>query len=663
MKISSKLILLIGLCIAMIAFQFCVNRFMNSRMVAYGRSILQLNQMNENLLRGITEEKNFIIDPMKKETYKNAISYIWRAQQELVALEADSTVDKKDLTSLKTLLVSYADTFKRLVENIEQLIVLEGEFNTAITDFNEKSKAIQQEISQEIGTKLVNLEEVPEQLRALQDTTRQVSFLVSQVFLILNQELFRKNDANAYARRSADTFEDLQRERRNASAIATFIPKKDYTDFVRNVMMKTMDWLPMQSAKIRDSWAGIVKGQGELDDIRERLAKSRGLILFASTSRMADFQLMALLANLATLTFTIFIVSGLGFIILRSITRPIHQLTGSAEHIASGDLLAATESLSAFHGDSEGDEKQNAAKDEIWRLSDVFARMARSLHSLIGQVRNSGIQVVSSATEISASVRELEATAAQQAASVNEVSATSKEISAGSRELARTMNDVASVASETAALAQEGHEGLQSMQSTMKQLVYATASIAGKLEAISDKANDIGSIVTTITKVADQTNLLSLNAAIEAEKAGEYGLGFSVVAREIRRLADQSAIATMDIEQMVKEMQSAVSSGVMDVDKFVQQVRQGVQDVEKISGQLATIITEVQTLIPRFDAVTQSMDAQSVGAEEISRAMVHLSDAAYQTKQVVGEFNRAVGLLTEAVEALQDEVSHFKVEI
>jgi methyl-accepting chemotaxis protein WspA len=381
--------------------------------------------------------------------------------------------------------------------------------------------------------------------------------------------------------------------------------------------------------------------------------------------RTQSFKTRRLTVLLATLG-ALFIAVSLALYISRGITGPLTRVMRVARQIASGEIEAAKRSIdetaSAAHGeDLQGDLESGSVRDEIWQLSGVFARMTRSLHSLIGEVRSSGIQVVSSATEISASARQLEATAAQQAASISQVSTTSREISANSRELVLTMGEVSAVASETAALAEEGHSGLQGMESTMRNLVEATASIASKLETISDKAGNIGSIVTTITKVADQTNLLSLNAGIEAEKAGEYGLGFSVVAREIRRLADQTAMATLDIEQMVKEMQSAVSSGVMEVDKFVQQVRQGGQDVGRIGTDLATVIRQVQTLIPRFESVNRSMEAQSSGAEEISSAMSHVSEGADQAKQVVSEFNKAVSQLTEAVDRLQGEVAKFKV--
>ena len=103
-------------------------------------------------------------------------------------------------------------------------------------------------------------------------------------------------------------------------------------------------------------------------------------------------------------------------------------------------------------------------------------------------------------------------------------------------------------------------------------------------------------VVTTITKVADQANLLSVNAAIEAEKAGEYGLGFLVLAREIRRLADQTAVATLDIEQMVKQMQGAVSAGVMEMDKFTEEVRQAVESVGKMGQSLGHVNEQDQAL-------------------------------------------------------------------
>ena len=195
----------------------------------------------------------------------------------------------------------------------------------------------------------------------------------------------------------------------------------------------------------------------------------------------------------------------------------------------------------------------------------------------------------------------------------------------------------------------------------MQQVVQSTSSIASKLALIREKAANINLVVTTITKVADQTNLLSINAAIEAEKAGEYGRGFLVVAREIRRLADQTAVATLDIESMVRHMQDAVSAGVMQVDKFSGEVRDGMARVTEISGHTGQIIEEVHGLSSRFQTVNEGMRNQSLGAQQINDAMAHVSGGAQQTKTVLDELNRATVYLRESVEGLNAEISQFKV--
>jgi methyl-accepting chemotaxis protein WspA len=223
------------------------------------------------------------------------------------------------------------------------------------------------------------------------------------------------------------------------------------------------------------------------------------------------------------------------------------------------------------------------------------------------------------------------------------------------------MNEVNQVARETSKQATAGQESLMGMNRTMKQLAESTGSISSKLSVISERAANINLVVTTITKVADQTNLLSINAAIEAEKAGEYGLGFLVVAREIRRLADQTAVATLDIERMVKEMQYSVSAGVMEMDKFSEQVRLVVSEVHTIGDQLGHIITGVQGLDERFDQVTEGMRVQSQGAEQIREAMHQLKEGASQASISIGEFNKATHHLREAVGGLKDEVSRFSV--
>ena len=195
----------------------------------------------------------------------------------------------------------------------------------------------------------------------------------------------------------------------------------------------------------------------------------------------------------------------------------------------------------------------------------------------------------------------------------------------------------------------------------MQGVLDGTESVSAKLEEIKESALGIGSIVSTMTRVADQTNLLSLNAAIEAEKAGEYGLGFSVVASEIRRLADQTSVAVLDIEDMVNSMEASVSAGATEMDAFSQQVSSAVNKINKTGKQLDGIMERVRTLPPRFETVNKGMGAQSESAGQISETMNHLNIITQNTLEALREFNLAAEYLREAAQDLQDEVLRFKV--
>ncbi len=331
---------------------------------------------------------------------------------------------------------------------------------------------------------------------------------------------------------------------------------------------------------------------------------------------------------------------------VEKLRREVDQILDAVTKAANGDLTGR------IRIDSQ---------DTIGQLAHGVQRMIDSLNMLVAQVQQSGIQMATSTTEIAATSKQQEATVAEQAATTTEIVTTATQISATSRELEKTMREVSSIAEQTAQSATRGHDGLTSMQVTMKQIVDASGSIAAKLEILNEKASNIGSVVTTINKVADQTNLLSLNAAIEAEKAGEYGFGFAVVAREIRRLADQTAVATLDIEQIVREMQSAVSAGVMSMEKFSDQVRRSVDDVTQVSKLLTRIIDQVQELTPRFESVHQSMHLQAQGAQHIHQTMMVLNESAQHTADSIRQSNAAIERLNDAAHTLQDGVTRFKV--
>ncbi len=339
----------------------------------------------------------------------------------------------------------------------------------------------------------------------------------------------------------------------------------------------------------------------------------------------------------------------------RSITRTITDLAGVAGLITRGRIAEARQSIAQINL------KRRPPRDETGRLWHSMSAMADSLNSLVGQVQQSSVQLVSTATGIESAAHAQEAVIANFGASTTQVVAAAKQISATSQELSQTMETVKNVAEGAATLADTGRTGLTGMESSIRQLAKAAGSISEKLAAINAQAGTIGGVVTTITKVADQTNLLSLNAAIEAEKAGQYGQGFAVVAREIRRLADQTAVATLDIERMVKKMQAAVAAGVMEMNQFSSEVSRGTAAMGAISRPLADIILQVKELTPKFETVNDGMHAQSQGAQQISQALAQISQGAVKTTESLKQFNEATAQLRNAAQRLQTEVAEFKV--
>ena len=283
-----------------------------------------------------------------------------------------------------------------------------------------------------------------------------------------------------------------------------------------------------------------------------------------------------------------------------------------------------------------------------WRMSD----------RIIDPMADLTIRLTSNATQIASSARQQAANVANINTSGNQIAAAVKEISATSKELLRSMELLSDDAEKTSDVANEGSRGLQGLGSSMASLSTATHSITDQLNTIRNKASKINSVVTAISKVADQTNLLSLNAAIEAEKAGEGGAGFAVVAREIRRLADQSALATTEIEKMVEAMQEAVSAGVSQTRELTEAMERGIDASESISGQFGDIIRRVESMVPRYEAVHEGMQNQSEGAQQISDAMWQLTEMGRQTSESVNDLNNVSQQLHEAVRILKERIIH-----
>jgi len=394
--------------------------------------------------------------------------------------------------------------------------------------------------------------------------------------------------------------------------LETFIREQKLYELFENIHQKIQDLI-----------------EGTLTDAKSSYDRAQTWYLISKTAF-----LVTILMGLVTSLFA-------GIFLIRGINEPLQSMAQAMKRVREGDLTQRLE----YDRD-----------DEFRPLIDGFNRMSGYISELVSQA---GIKITSAITELAAIIKQQESSTHQHAVIANEIAASTSEIAATATSLLDTMKNVTRLAKDTAQGAADGHAGLSRIDEAMSKMEEATGSIVSKFAILSEKAGNIAGVVQTINKVADQTNLLSLNAAIEAEKAGEYGAGFAVVANEIRRLADQTAIATYDIDKMVQDVQSAVSSGVMGMDKFAEEVRRSTKDIMQIGAQLSEVIEKVQELMPHIEAVTEGMEAQSMGAHQISDAVSKLNETAQQTAESLHQTNDAVVQLQEAARGLQDKAAKF----
>ncbi|MDR3636888.1 MAG: methyl-accepting chemotaxis protein [Isosphaeraceae bacterium] len=434
---------------------------------------------------------------------------------------------------------------------------------------------------------------------------------------------------------------------RSALVDASYRPAEEFFTVAKN------DYLPAKARGEHDAAREVLLGalrsryeaHRQAIDLTVELANRQAAAEEAATAqRMARWISITVFIGVATAL----AVAVLGALLARNIVRSTRVLIARVEEMAHGasDLTARVDVQS---------------HDEMGRLAAGINHLIGKIQAIVLRVREEGSHLLGTACQIAATSRQQDTTVHDLGGSMAEIAAAVQEINAASRNLAATMGEVNERSNEAATLASSGRSRLSEMQDAMEQLVAETSSFSNKLALIREKADAINVVVSTITKVADQTNLLSINAAIEAEKAGEAGLGFLVVAREIRRLADQTAVSTLDIETMVRHMHGAVSSGVMQMDHFSANVRAGMERVSEISTQTGLIIAEVHELSKRFQEVNEGMRQQSLGVHQINDAMLGVSTTTRDTAASLDEFHRVTADLRQSAESLTLEVGKFQV--
>lgn len=363
--------------------------------------------------------------------------------------------------------------------------------------------------------------------------------------------------------------------------------------------------------------------------------------------------------------FLIFLVGMVGLFVVtllltRTMVRPMRRLANLIQLMAIGKIGSARRQS----GDLERELAHGGVRIyEYATLSSAATSMIETLHRLLNRVQAAGIAVTTTTRRIAATSRQLESATATQAQGVRTLNTNAKEITARTHALTDTMHAISRTAESHIDLFAKGQDRLRNVARDIGELSRKTDSLVTRLNAIHEKTVRIVDVVSTIQEVSERVNLLALNAGIEAEKAGETGRGFSVVAREIRRLAIRTASAAEDITQTVSEMTEAVQNGETEMEHFRAVMGNRAAEVREVELRIGGRIDGIRETITRFVTLRDSMRLQNEEAMHINDIVGKLNVETNTMQDILRDFSRELSQLNEAATILEEEVSRFDLTL
>jgi methyl-accepting chemotaxis protein len=334
----------------------------------------------------------------------------------------------------------------------------------------------------------------------------------------------------------------------------------------------------------------------------------------------------------------------LSYFIARFISSPLKKLAAEAKLIAAGDLTIHLEQFSS---------------DEVGELTGSFSNMVRNLHDTIGKVIEASVAVASASSEISSSTQQLAAGAEEQSGQTTEVAGAIEEMTKSIIENSQTAGSTASAAARAKLAAENGGKAVVDMVTGMVRIVDVVRNSSATVKTLGHSSEQIGEIVDVIDDIADQTNLLALNAAIEAARAGEQGRGFAVVADEVRKLAERTTKATKEIAAMIKTIQNDTQGAVASMDEGTTEVEQGLTLAEHAGETLAEIVGLSQNVSDMVAQIANANEQQSRTSEQIAKNVEAISSVAGESATGAQQIARASEDLNRLTETLRELVSHF----
>ncbi|MBI5606299.1 MAG: methyl-accepting chemotaxis protein [Deltaproteobacteria bacterium] len=392
--------------------------------------------------------------------------------------------------------------------------------------------------------------------------------------------------------------------------------------------------------EVRKSMKDIRKMISEIQNeetrlLRQREAEAKTAVTAAKKVILGGTTLAIIFAALA------------GFFISRNISRPLREISGAAEKISGGDLTVPITTYDRT--------------DEAGILTRAFAVMVENLREMNRQSAEMTNVLASAASQILTSTAEMASVSTETSTAVSETTATVEEVKQTARLASEKSRTVSDSAQQAAQVAQQGQEAVEETIHGITLIKQHMESVGESIVKLSEQNQAIGEIITTVNDLAQQSNLLAVNAAIEAAKAGEQGKGFAVVAQEVKSLAEQSKQATIQVRSILNEIQKATAAAVMTTEQVGKAVDGSVKQATE-SGEAITRLTEsVTEAANALLQIVASSQQQLVGMDQIALAMENIKQAAQQNMAGTRQAEQSAHSLNELGQKLKAMIGQFRV--
>ncbi|OQX26452.1 MAG: hypothetical protein BWK80_10395 [Desulfobacteraceae bacterium IS3] len=338
---------------------------------------------------------------------------------------------------------------------------------------------------------------------------------------------------------------------------------------------------------------------------------------------------------------------GVGYLSARSIANPLKKLSERVRRLAHGDLT-----VSGFHQERS---------DEVGVLMNAFQDMLQILRDQTRHIMESTNSLSSAASQISVTATELAASSSETSTSLAEISTTVEEVRQTARVSNEKANNVAERAKQAGQISELGRKSTEDAISGMKRIKEEMAYVAESIVKLSEQTQSIGEIISAVNDLADQSNLLSVNASIEAAKAGEHGKGFAVVAQEVKSLADQSKEATNQVRSILSDIQKATSAAVMATERGSKAVESGVHLSSQLGESVGILSRSVMDSAQAAVQIAASSQEQLIGMDQLAQAMENIKEASFQNVDGARQLELATKDLEELGRKLKEISDKFKV--